>query len=426
MEWIPSFFKKKAAPNKVSRADFDDLMRRIRSQGGGTASLTEMESLGLSDILACIKVKANTVSQLPLRMFDTTSGRTLLTSKDNPTVITLTKRPNNYQTMHEFIKMMIMHLDIRGNFYALITKDTRGNIVELLPITPNIQPVVELVDDALVYHIGSHVYDQSEILHIKDFSFDSIKGLNNFDVACNVINLDFYARNHGISFFLNGSAPAGVLTSDKTISREAQVDILKDWVQTYGGASNHNKTAMLVDGVKYNQVGTTNVEAQLLETRKYQRSEIAGVFLVPAFMIGDLENAHFNNIESQNRFFHQTCIGPLLQNIEARFNMMLPEGLEIEFDDRTFLRGDIKTQAEVHKAYLEMGVYSPNEIRADMGEEAIEDGDKRVVQTNNITFGGNESGLNKPVTEPSEMITTPVKPIKPVQNKPKPDIREVR
>jgi HK97 family phage portal protein len=198
---------------------------------------------------------------------------------------------------------------------------------------------------------------------------------------------------------MNGSAPAGVITTDKTMSREAQVAFLESWVQTYGGAGNHNRTAMLVDGVKYSQIGTSNVDAQFLETRKYQRSEIAGIFLVPAFMIGDLENAHFNNIESQNRFFHQTCIGPLLQNIEEKINSILPDGMEIEFDDKMFLRGDVKTQAEVHKAYLEMGVYSVNEIRSEIGEEHIEDGDKRVIQTNNITFNN-----------PSEVPTTTEKP----------------
>jgi HK97 family phage portal protein len=397
MEWIPSFFRKKEN-TKSNDNSFNDLMRRIRNQGS-TASLTEMETLGLSDILACIKVKSNTVSQLPLKMFNITNGRVLLKAKDNPTVNTLTKRPNNYQTMHDFIKMMIMHLDVRGNFYALITRDTRGNIVDLFPIPPDIRPQVELVDDTLMYRLGANVYDQSEILHVKDFSFDSVRGLNNFDVACNVINLNYYARNHGISFFMNGSAPAGVITTDKTMSREAQVAFLESWVQTYGGAGNHNRTAMLVDGVKYSQIGTSNVDAQFLETRKYQRSEIAGIFLVPAFMIGDLENAHFNNIESQNRFFHQTCIGPLLQNIEEKINSILPDGMEIEFDDKMFLRGDVKTQAEVHKAYLEMGVYSVNEIRSEIGEEHIEDGDKRVIQTNNITFNN-----------PSEVPTTTEKP----------------
>jgi HK97 family phage portal protein len=388
MEWIPSFFRKKEN-TKSNDNSFNDLMRRIRNQGS-TASLTEMETLGLSDILACIKVKSNTVSQLPLKMFNITNGRVLLKAKDNPTVNTLTKRPNNYQTMHDFIKMMIMHLDVRGNFYALITRDTRGNIVDLFPIPPDIRPQVELVDDTLMYRLGANVYDQS---------FDSVRGLNNFDVACNVINLNYYARNHGISFFMNGSAPAGVITTDKTMSREAQVAFLESWVQTYGGAGNHNRTAMLVDGVKYSQIGTSNVDAQFLETRKYQRSEIAGIFLVPAFMIGDLENAHFNNIESQNRFFHQTCIGPLLQNIEEKINSILPDGMEIEFDDKMFLRGDVKTQAEVHKAYLEMGVYSVNEIRSEIGEEHIEDGDKRVIQTNNITFNN-----------PSEVPTTTEKP----------------
>lgn len=398
MGWIPKFFKRSQdleAKMAMTNYEFNDLMYRIRSGATSSASISEMDTLGLSDIFACIKVKSNTVSQLPLKIFDTRKGRRQLTVKDNPTVYTLTKRPNNYQTMHEFIKMMIMHLDIRGNFYAVITRDSSGNIIDLLPVPPTIRPTMELLGDVIQYRIGSVTYEQEDILHIKDFSFDSIRGLNNFDVACNAINLNYFARNHGLSFFMNGSAPAGVITTDKTMSREAQAAFLESWVQTYGGVGNHNRTAMLVDGVDYKPIGLSNVDAQFLETRKYQRTEISGVFLVPSFMIGDLENAHFNNLESQNRFFHQTCIGPLLQNIEERINAILPAGLEIEFDDQMFLRGDVKTQAEVHKAYLEMGVYSVNEIREEIGKEHIEDGDKRVIQTNNITFS-NTNPQNQP------------------------------
>ena len=43
-----------------------------------------------------------------------------------------------------------------------------------------------------------------------------------------------------------------------------------------------------------------NNEAQFLETRKFQVSEICRIFRVPPHMIGDLDRATFSNIESQN------------------------------------------------------------------------------------------------------------------------------
>jgi phage portal protein BeeE len=46
-------------------------------------------------------------------------------------------------------------------------------------------------------------------------------------------------------------------------------------------------------------VGMTAEQAQFLETRKFQRNEIAAMFGVPPHKIGDLERATFSNIEHQ-------------------------------------------------------------------------------------------------------------------------------
>ena len=46
-------------------------------------------------------------------------------------------------------------------------------------------------------------------------------------------------------------------------------------------------------------VGMTAEQAQFLETRKFQRNEIAAIFGVPPHKIGDLERATFSNIEHQ-------------------------------------------------------------------------------------------------------------------------------
>ena len=69
-----------------------------------------------------------------------------------------------------------------------------------------------------------------------------------------------------------------------------------------------------------------NNEAQFLETRKFQVTEICRIFRVPPHMIGDLERATFSNIESQNISFAVHTIRPWLVRIEQAINKtLIPE-----------------------------------------------------------------------------------------------------
>ena len=75
------------------------------------------------------------------------------------------------------------------------------------------------------------------------------------------------------------------------------------WNAAYGGSGNASRVAVLEEGMTFTPLSIPNNEAQFLETRKFQVTEICRIFRVPPHMIGDLERATFSNIESQNISF---------------------------------------------------------------------------------------------------------------------------
>ena len=88
-----------------------------------------------------------------------------------------------------------------------------------------------------------------------------------------------------------------------------------------------------------------NNEAQFLETRKFQVTEICRIFRVPPHMIGDLERATFSNIESQNISFAVHTIRPWLVRIEQAVNRaLIPENEKgrfyAQFNIDGLMRGD--------------------------------------------------------------------------------------
>ena len=112
-----------------------------------------------------------------------------------------------------------------------------------------------------------------------------------------------------------------------------------------------------------------NNEAQFLETRKFQVTEICRIFRVPPHMIGDLERATFSNIESQNISFAVHTFRPWLVRIEQAINKtLIPENEKdryyAQFNIDGLMRGDYKSRMEGYAIARQNGWMSANDIRA--------------------------------------------------------------
>ena len=132
-------------------------------------------------------------------------------------------------------------------------------------------------------------------------------------------------------------------------------------------------------------------DVQLLDARKYSRTEICGMFRVPPHMVADLERATFSNIEHQDLQFYKATILPYLTNIEARLNKTLL-GVNTQFfkfDVGGLLRSDLTTRVNAYKELIASGVMSPNEARDRLDMNPREGGDDFITQTNNLQFEDN-------------------------------------
>jgi HK97 family phage portal protein len=74
----------------------------------------------------------------------------------------------------------------------------------------------------------------------------------------------------------------------------------------------------------------TNKDAQFLELRKFQITDVARLFRVPPHMIGDLDRATFSNIEQQSLEFVMHTMTPWAERWEASIESeLLLEGDDI-------------------------------------------------------------------------------------------------
>ena len=151
--------------------------------------------------------------------------------------------------------------------------------------------------------------------------------------------------------------------------------------------------------MSFTPLSMPNNEAQFLETRKFQVTEICRIFRVPPHMIGDLERATFSNIESQNISFAVHTIRPWLVRIEQAVNRALIPHNEkgrfyVQFNIDGLMRGDYKSRMEGYAIARQNGWMSANDIRALENLNPIsgeEGGDAYLVNGNMIPIS--QAGL---------------------------------
>ncbi len=144
--------------------------------------------------------------------------------------------------------------------------------------------------------------------------------------------------------------------------------------------------------MSFTPLSMPNNEAQFLETRRFQVTEICRIFRVPPHMIGDLERATFSNIEIQNISFAVHTIRPWLVRIEQAVNRaLIPQNEKgrfyVQFNIDGLMRGDYKSRMEGYAIARQNGWMSANDIRAlenlnPISEE--EGGDAYLVNGNMI------------------------------------------
>ena len=229
-----------------------------------------------------------------------------------------------------------------------------------------------------------------EVLHIPGLGFDGLVGYSPIALEKNAIGLGLAAEEYGSKFFSNGARPSGILTHPNTVKNPKV--LRESWNAAYGGSSNSGRVAILEEGMKFETISMPNNEAQFLETRKFQVSEICRIFRVPPHLVGDLEHATFSNIEHQSISFAVHTIRPWLVRIEQAINRSLFSEKEkrdfyVQFNIDGLMRGDYKSRMEGYAIGRQNGWLSANDIRALENQSRIpadQGGDAYIVNGNMI------------------------------------------
>jgi HK97 family phage portal protein len=346
----------------------------LRNDGRETDSgafVTTESAMRHSTVYSCVNVLSEDIAKLPLITYKR-DGRKKERAQDYWLYALLHDEPNQWQTSVEFRQMMQAHVELSGAAYALKTV-VRGETRELLPVVPSRVEVKQLPDYSLSYVLtlpnGEKLpVPADRMFHLRGPSLDGINGVSRITYQRELIGLGIQLRKHGARVFKNGAMIGGVLEHPKVLSDPAAKHLKESFDEQYAGAGNAHKTLLLEEGMKFSIAGMSGKDAQFIESMKFTRSEIAGIFRVPPHKIGDLERATFTNIEHQSIEYVTDSLLPRT----VRWEQKISKSLIPAADRKSYfaehlvdglLRGDYATRTRGYQVAVTTGWMNRNEVR---------------------------------------------------------------
>lgn len=335
-------------------------------------------------IYAAIMYKVRAQQAAPLRVFRQVDGAVDEIIESGP-LAEMIRRPNERQSWEEFQALQTIFLNLAGNAYAYVDRDTRrmislrpdwvyhvpgDNLGELAGYlyTPHGLPVAEgtplLVEDVI------HVRFPNPL----DPLGGAGPGLSPLAPAAYAADVDNVMSRFLREFFKSGAMPLGILRFDTNLQTRDVDEIRERWREKYGGVMNWLDVGVLDQGGEYQRLGLTFNEMGFESLDERNESRVLGVLGVPAVLLGTrvgLKHATYSNVAELRRVFWEDTFVPELQLFEAEYRHYLAEAGGNEFVGFDYskvpaLQEDVPKQVEAAYRLWTMG-YPANDAVAAVG-----------------------------------------------------------
>lgn len=377
----------------------------------------------VSTVYACDRVISNHLAINRLQIVKPSgSGREAIA--DHPLNRLISLQPNERDTGFEFHYRKVSHLNRFGNGVSFIDRDENFTPIGLYPLNPQTTRAVneplngqpESPSNPNVFHyitvINKQVVRLSpySVLHIKAADIDGFNGVSVIEKYRRLFSVADAQETFSDKFYKNGLS-AGKVVSYPAEFEAADLEALRKDVDRFSGSSGAHKAMILQDSIKVENIGMSLDDAQFIESKKFTREEISGLFGVPISLI-DGSYSKYDKVG-----FVTGVLGSIGSLIEQEYTLKLlsedeiDSGVRFRFDWSESLRLDPERQSKVHDTRLKNGSAMINEVRAELGLMPVPGGDITLIEGEKIRLvdagAKYASGIQQTSETPAETEQTP-------------------
>ena len=408
--------------------------------GGGSSQSAMVE--------ACVSAYAQTVAMCPGSHWQSNDkgGRDRIT---NSALSRFLRRPNEYQSISDFMLNTTRSLYLHGNAYGLALRNNRNEITEIHLMDPRMsRPQVAVTGDVF-YHLGGNdiiaqqipneqlIVPMRDVLHIRLHTLDRRKrpfplvGDTPLTAALsNIVTTEAMTKQQ-LEFYQNQARPSAVLTTDLPLDRETVQHLRDRWNEQAKGLDGCGPggTPILTHGIKVMPWAQAGKDTQIADMFKLNDEKIALAFRIPLQVLG-LGSASHASVETLMHSWVAQGLGFCLNHVEEGFGVLFELGGQpddyLEFDTAALLRSAFKDRIEALARGVQGGIYSPNEARNMEGLDNVKFGDEPRVQQQVVPLSA-AAGIMPAVSGPHPPPAPPAggpgtaKPDKPTEDNPPPE-----
>ena len=387
---------------------------------GGVFEYPTGTALNVSTVYRCVNMLADSVANLPVQ-YKRMKGDIFTEDKSSRLHYLLNVQPCGYMSAVDFWQLVVQHMLLRGNAYIVPVYDPfTMDIDRLCLVNPACVSHDTINDTYTVCDVTAGicgVYDEKEILHIKNFSLDGKTGLSTLSFARLTTNTALAGDRETKNRFDNGGNVRGIVSNDSSVRGYGEyqdTELEKTATDLDGRFRAGERIVSLPGQVQFNPISLSSTDMQFLETRKFSVREICRFFGVhPSFVFDDTSN-NYKSAEMANVAFLSTTLNPILRKIEKELHRKLVAPTlcckrKFEFNRTALYACDLDSRVKYQAQTIAAGIYTVNEWRREENKPAVEGGDIVLVSANLKSI----TEIGKPTTaEPKEPIETqPAEPV---------------
>lgn len=315
---------------------------------------------------------------------------------------------SSYQTLETWYH----HATIWGNGYLWIKRDMAGNPIALLNLSPEIT-VPFVYNGQKWFYINftkPMVLPGADVLHIALVGFDGIRGYPLVQLMRQSLEVGKYAERFSANYFKKGSFLKGAIEVPGNLTGE-QLGTMRDSLRDFKTVDGQNAMELMIlqANAKLNNSTIPNETSQLIETRKWQVTEVAQMLRVPPHVIYELSNGKWNTVEQQGaEVLKYTFLPWITQAEQALTDGLLTtaeqdQGLYIRIRTDSLIRGDSATLSAQVLAQVNGGIKTLNEGRRDLELPPIgPEGDKLRIPVSFPTAPNGGEGVTTGIASTQE------------------------
>lgn len=278
--------------------------------------------------------------------------------RDHPLAVVL-RGPNPDLSEYDLKWRVAADLAIYANAYWRIGTRPSG-AVQLTPLPPfRVTPKGGDLLSAGYYEFFSpnglppQRFPASEIVHFRLYDPEDPRiGSSKLEALRTTVLEEVESSKYRLGHFKNNAKLAGVLEHPDRLSEGALERLRVQFDNTYTGAQNSGKTAILEEGMKWAAVGSTAKDSEFIEGREFVLEATARAFNIPLSLLGLTQTATYASMREAHKQLYMDVLPPWYERIQATIELQLltifaDTDVYVEFVADSKLRGDTIDRIDV-------------------------------------------------------------------------------